>query len=89
MALHQAWTAGDTARRGQLVIVVYREPAIKSLHRGAAVASGFPPPPEATARLAEARFAREGGSRKEQGWGVSGSARHPRQKLPGEQPHDA
>jgi CofH/MqnC C-terminal region len=26
------------------------------------VASGFPPPPKATARLAEARFAREGGS---------------------------
>ncbi|HEY6359649.1 MAG TPA: vitamin B12-dependent ribonucleotide reductase [Vicinamibacterales bacterium] len=29
------------------------------------VASGFPPPPEAAARLAEARFAREGGSRKD------------------------
>jgi len=27
------------------------------------VGAGFPPPPEATARLAEARFAREGGSR--------------------------
>ena len=26
MALHQAWTAGDTAAVSQLVIVVYREP---------------------------------------------------------------
>jgi O-antigen/teichoic acid export membrane protein len=34
-----------------------------TINAGSSVVSGFPPPPEATARLAEARFARDGGSR--------------------------
>jgi len=33
------------------------------MRHGTYVVSGFPPPPKASARLAEARFAREGGSR--------------------------
>jgi predicted house-cleaning NTP pyrophosphatase (Maf/HAM1 superfamily) len=38
-----------------------------TINAGSSVVSGFPPPPEATARLAEARFGREGGSRTGEG----------------------
>jgi murein DD-endopeptidase MepM/ murein hydrolase activator NlpD len=44
---------------------------------GASVVSGFPPPPKATARLAEARSAREGGSRTSPGDQPSASGDQP------------
>jgi septum formation protein len=54
----------ESIRAGETpAIYVRRLAADKSAAAQSSVVSGFPPPPGATARLAEARFAREDGSR--------------------------